>query len=122
VSRRWWPWKRRSDTSKKQLSPGEERDKRLDETRRILRHVAKEALHSKQEPAEEELPEPAPSKKTFSVTTYGEMVHVSFHREDLLLGDTFLKKDPITKKLKRVAKRFDRSDVFYTKDGRLIDD
>jgi len=38
------------------------------------------------------------------------------------MSSTFVKKDPVTKRTKRVARRFDRSDVFYTEDGRLIDD
>jgi hypothetical protein len=51
------------------------------------------------------------------------MVHVNFHfTRQMLSAGTILRKDPITQKLKRVPKNFDRSDVFYTENGRLIDD
>jgi len=55
------------------------------------------------------------------VTVYGNVIHVNFHRGNKLLEGTFVKKDPVTKRRKRVARRFDRSDVFYTEDGRLLD-
>lgn len=56
------------------------------------------------------------------MTVYGEIVHVNFHRiKSVIDQETILRKDPVTKQVKRVARRFDRSDVFYTKDGKLID-
>jgi hypothetical protein len=121
VSRSWWPWRRRSDKSEQPKSPGDRgRDKRHDETRRIVRHIKKEALHEEQAPeVEERLPGPP---KGPTITDYDNIIHVNFHQASRLLEKTFVKKDPITGRRKRIAQRFDRSDVFYTKDGRLIDD
>jgi hypothetical protein len=52
------------------------------------------------------------------ITVYGNIVHVNFRA--CVHVDTIKRKDPITQKIKRVPRRFDRSDVYYTKDGRLI--
>jgi len=122
MSRSWWPFKRRSDSSKKSKPSGEQGErKRLSETRRIARHVAREAYRAGEEP--EPVIEPESKRPEGpTVKVYGDIIHVNFHRADKLTEDTFVKKDPVTRKLKRVARRFDRSDVFYTKDGRLIDD
>jgi hypothetical protein len=123
VSRSWWPFRRRSGKSKQSKSDGEQvKDKQLDETRRIARHVARQAFFS--EDASESEPEPEPERPQGpTVTVYGNVVHVNFHKmEDLINQGSILRKDPVTRKIKRVAKRFDRSDVFYTKDGKLIDD
>jgi len=56
-----------------------------------------------------------------SIVVYDDIVHVNFHwREND--ETTFIKKDPITKKTNRVARRFNKSRVFYMEDGNLIDD
>jgi len=70
----------------------------------------------------EEPPPPLPPPSGPTTTTYGNIVHVNFHQFRRVLEQTFVRKDPITRKLKRLPRDFDRSDVFYTKDGRLIDD
>ena len=56
------------------------------------------------------------------MAVYGDIVHVCFHRTSNLLEPTIIKKDPITRKTKRVAKRFNKSSIFYSQDGNLIDD
>ena len=49
-----------------------------------------------------------------------DVVHVNFNKMSVLMG-SFEATDPVTKK-KRPTRRFNRSDVFYRKDGRLLDD
>jgi len=118
MSGSWWPFRRRSDKSEQPKSPGKGRDKRQDKTRRIVRHVKKEALRPKSETEPEP---PATGPRGPDVVVYGNMVHVNFHWQE---NDktTFVTKDPVTKKTTRVARRFNKSRVFYNGDGSLIDD
>ena len=123
MSRSWWPFWRRSDTSKNGKTPGKKgSDRRFNETRRIVRHLRSEALRDKQEPEEEPPPPPPPARDEGpTVTGYGDIVHVNYHAT-WLIRPTIVRKDPVTKTTKRVARRFDRSEVFYAEDGRLIGD
>ena len=113
------PWRRRSGKSKKPSSPGEQgRDKRLDETRRIVMRVAKEALQAEQEPPATA----APTRTRLGRVTVSEcdgVIHVNFHRERLL-RDEITVRDPITHETRRIARRFNKSRLFYNDDG-LID-
>jgi hypothetical protein len=56
------------------------------------------------------------------VSVYGNIVHINFHQTWRAIEQTFVRRDPVTRKLKRLPRNFSRSDVFYTKDGNLIDD
>jgi len=122
MSRSWWPpWRRKSDTTDKSKALGEVGNgRRFEDTRRIVRHIKKRALFPEQAP--EPIPPPLGRPSAPTVTIYGSLIHVNFHQSEKIVEGTFVKKDPITRKLKRVAKRFDRSEVFYTENGRLIDD
>ena len=123
MSRSWWPLRRRSDTSKKPKSTGKQgdEDKRLGETRRIARHVAREAYRAGDDSEPEVEPEPEVPKGP-TVTVYGDLVHINYHQDQESLRITFFRRDPITKRLKRAPKNFGKSDVFYTKDGKLLSD
>jgi len=118
----WWPFKRRSDRSKKTKSPGSGDDSRLSETRRIVR----EAFDRAEQPLVR-LPVKAPvplydSSLVYSHSEEDGIIHVNFHQSRHLSGPTFIKLDPITRKTKRVAKRFNKSHVYYRDDGKLLDD
>jgi hypothetical protein len=117
----WWPFKRRSDTSKKTKSPGSGDDRRLSETRRIVR----EAFERAEQP--EKLSVKAPVTQSESSLGYSSseedgVIHVCFHQTGRLFETTFVKVDPITRRSKRVVKRFSKSRVYYRDDGALIDD
>jgi hypothetical protein len=118
VSRSWWPlWDRSRRKSEKTEAPGEkERSQRLDDTRRIVRHVAQEAYRSPPEPE----PVLAPTE-ALTISVYGDITHVNFHSQ-AVFDSYIVRVDPVTKKTTRVARRFDKSSVFYRRDGVLIDD
>jgi len=115
MSRRWWPFgRRRSKASAQQQDPGERRDPKLDETRRIVRDV----VHKTKRLRPSSKPKPRPKRPT--VNDRGSYVHVDFHRDELLWLAVD-RMDPITKKTRRVKRATKRTTRFYRKDGTLYD-
>jgi hypothetical protein len=116
----WWPFRRRNETTAAVSTPDAAGERRLDETKRILRRVAHEAVQAATPP--DQAPAPAPVERRQSdptVTVYGDIVHVNFHQSGPATY-VVVRKDPITRKLTPIARRFERTDVFYAKDGRLL--
>ncbi len=91
------------------------------ETQRLVRKALAESVKKSLPPSEVErvpadLKQPAPRH-----TQHAGGGHVHFFREHLLFGKTFIKKDPVTRKFKRV-RRTDAEDGYYTTDGSLRED
>ena len=87
---------------------------KLTKTCRPVRRLACEARQLPAAPA----PVKEKVRKTPSVTTSGDPIHINFHKYSILrLAIEVV--DPVTKKRTCVARRFDRSDVFYRLDGSL---
>jgi hypothetical protein len=116
MSGSWWSkWRRPSEKPKKRADPKEKPDPRLSETRRIVRQIMEETRKiapPKERPC---------LRKPPTITEHRGVTHVCFHKEGVLFSRIF-RVDPITKTISRVAKRFDKSSLFYNKDGALIDD
>ncbi len=112
MSRPKWPKWLRSGKSKSK-SPGKQDVASLNGTRRIVRAVVREAVS---------LPPREQPKRTepLEVRRESMVVHINFKKLDVLLGK-FDATHPVTKE-KRKTRRFSKSDIFYRKDGKLLDD
>ena len=81
--------------------------------------VAKEALQAEQKPP----PPVAPARTRKGKVTVSEcegVIHVNFHQEKVLRDEITIR-DPITHETRRVARRFNKSQLFYREDGGLVD-
>lgn len=111
VSRPKWPKWLRSDKSKSK-DPGKRGGSQLNGTGRIVRQAIRQAADPP--------PPVAPDKPTKTdVRRHDTVVHVNFNKTSVLVG-RFEVIDPVTKR-KKTTRRFNKSDVFYYKDGVLYD-